>query len=85
MMNNKFFFIHLKAVPFMWVLMSRRKIPDYKGVFQFVKKNWVNMSPKVLISDFERGLHKAAKEVFKSLRLRGCFFHYSQVLLLFQK
>lgn len=62
----------------MWIVMARRRIPDYKAVFNYIKKRWnEKLKPDVLICDFEKALHRAAVLVFKC-KIRGCFFHFSQ-------
>lgn len=62
----------------MWVVMSQRKIPDYEAIFKFVSDNWQDLVPETIVCDFEKALHKAAINIF-GCRIRGCFFHYSQV------
>jgi hypothetical protein len=35
---------------------------------------------KTFISDFERGISGAAKEVFEDVQIYGCLFHFRQVV-----
>lgn len=67
-----------QSIPFTWVIMTRRKIKDYTSIFQYISKTWPLIVPETIVSDFERALHTAAVNVF-GCKIRGCFFHYSQV------
>ena len=60
--------------------MPRRTTNDYKAVLKFIKGRWPLLSPKTVICDFEKALHRGVEIVFDS-SVQGCYFHFTQVYL----
>lgn len=69
----------LQATPFAWIIMNKRTVKAYKAVIEKLKELLPNFSPKVCISDYEKGLRRALRECFPRCKVLGCHFHYSQV------
>lgn len=80
--TNLYMFL-LQTFPIGWVLMSKRTTLAYKTVFNEIKQLFLEFKPKVVITDFEKGLRRALKESFgmEDEDIIGCHFHYAQVFL----
>lgn len=59
--------------------MNKRTVNAYKSVLEEIKALYPQFSPKVAITDYEKGLRRALRECFKNTKVLGCHFHYSQV------
>lgn len=59
--------------------MKNRKTENYVEVLKKVI-NIVNITPRIVILDFEKAERKAVQIVFPHAKIIGCFFHYSQVI-----
>lgn len=74
---------NLKQVPLLYVLMSSRKAKHYAEVFQKIKQIFSDTNQELrlerVISDFERGMWKAVREVL-GVEIKGCFFHWTQAV-----
>jgi hypothetical protein len=60
-------------------LLSSKHSKLYEAVFKHFKVQH-NVTPKVVFSDFESSLQKAAVKVFKPRDLVGCNFHYRKAV-----
>ncbi|WAR31060.1 hypothetical protein MAR_033602 [Mya arenaria] len=70
-----------KQVPLLFALMTGRKARDYVAVFESIKNAIVGQcAVEGMVLDYERGLWKAAKDVFPAIELRGCAFHWGQAI-----
>ena len=76
------FLFALQSYPIAWVLMSKRTIQSHKAVFGEIKELFPDFKPKVVITDFEKGLREALRQSFnlEDDDVIGCHFHYAQVL-----
>ncbi|KAG0442249.1 hypothetical protein DMUE_0416 [Dictyocoela muelleri] len=54
----------------------------YTLIFTKISK-MINNSPKLLIIDFEIAVFYAASYVLKSIEIRGCNFHFNQIIVKF--
>ena len=72
--------------PSAFILMEGKNESLYEAVFSTLMAicNGYNISikPLKIMSDFESALRNALKQVFPSVELNGCFFHYCQCLWL---
>lgn len=69
----------LKQVPVLLVVMSRRTKADYRAILEFVI-TLLATPPSSVVMDFESAVWCAFREVFSSIRIRGCFFHWKQAV-----
>lgn len=60
--------------------MSNRTTECYAAVLNFIESNVFELKPTAIITDFEAGMRKAIKTVYKDVVLRGCWFHYCQAI-----
>lgn len=76
--------IEREVVPLLFCLMSKKSAVLYeaffKRVIQIALEYGVFFKPNRIISDFEVGLVSAARKCFPDSQIRGCFFHFSQIL-----
>lgn len=71
---------HIKQVPLMMVLMSRRSKADYRAVLQYVKSTLSTTAVRAVVSDFEMAVWSAFREIFSNVAIRGCNFHWCQAI-----
>ncbi|XP_051171105.1 uncharacterized protein LOC127287980 [Leptopilina boulardi] len=69
-----------KAIPIIWVLMSKKTTEAYKSVFQEIKRLIPEFNMEEPLTDYEPGLQRALREEFPGIILHGCHFHYCQDL-----
>lgn len=62
--------------------MEGRKTENYVDVFKKVN-NVIQIKPDIAMCDFEKAEQKALKIVFPGVKVIGCFFHYSQVIKMY--
>lgn len=66
--------------PLIYVFMESRSAISYKQVFSYIETNLLELKPGVIHSDYEAGLLKALRIVYKNSKLVGCWFHYCQAI-----
>ncbi|XP_062594510.1 uncharacterized protein LOC134255924 [Saccostrea cucullata] len=66
--------------PLLFALMSRRRKEDYIEVFRAVKERLGNSSVEMVTADFEAGAWQAIREVFPTVTLKGCVFHWTKAV-----
>jgi hypothetical protein len=57
--------------------MSNKKAELYKEIFDFFKKKCC-INPSSVMCDFEKGMRKGVKKVWRLCELKDCYFHYAQ-------
>ena len=73
-------------IPLIHILMTSKSQIAYKDVFnkikEFISDNNLNidLTKKIITTDYEKSLKNSLNEVFKPKLLKGCFFHYSKEL-----
>jgi hypothetical protein len=80
-----FLTVFFKTFPIAYVLMTSRKQSLYEKVFDCVIASAEEYAgrkpnPELAMSDYETGLLNAMSSRFPGARVRGCWFHYAQVL-----
>lgn len=70
---------NLQAFPCAFVLMEKRTVAAYNGVFLKLKDLLPSFKPTLVMTDFETALIKSLNENFPDAKKTGCFFHYCQV------
>lgn len=64
-------------------MQSGRK-EQYVQLFTYLKQVLVRgWHPLEVMADFEKGLRAAIREVYPNAVVKGCYFHYTQVLNFF--
>ena len=72
-------------LPLMHILMTTKNQIAYKHIFnkitEFITDNNINinLTKKIIITDYEKSLRNALNEVFKPKLLKGCFFYYPKL------
>lgn len=68
-------------MPLVFVCCSDKMTATYKVIFNQLKSDQPNFKPKQINVDFEQAAIKAAKEVFGSAKIQGCYFHLLQSVI----
>lgn len=63
-----------------YCLLVNKTQETYKALLQIVKQLVPDAIVKTAVMDFERGLLNAFGEVFPSVEIHGCYFHYCQAI-----
>ena len=63
-----------------FVCMSLRTKPDYIAVLNKILEILPHNCLQRIVMDYEKGAWQAVKEVFPEIEIKGCLFHYCQVL-----
>lgn len=58
--------------------MESKTTISYKQVFTYIEENLLKLEPETIHSDYEAGLLKALKIIYRSSNLVCCWFHYCQ-------
>jgi hypothetical protein len=61
------------SYPTAYILLPNKKEETYKRMFLALKSLHPQLSPKSIMFDFEKGAMNAAKCVFPSVDIKGCF------------
>ncbi|KAL5008579.1 hypothetical protein ScPMuIL_014160 [Solemya velum] len=71
----------IKQVPLAFMFMSRRRKEDYIETLKAVKTS-LSSTPDLdeVVCDFEAAIWGAVKEVFSSVTIHGCTFHWCQAV-----
>ncbi|XP_066596840.1 uncharacterized protein [Prorops nasuta] len=70
-----------QAIPCFWILMKNRRTVDYLEIFSFLKDNFIDLKPKLVMLDFERATANAVQIAYTDVQITHCYFHYSQALI----
>ena len=62
------------------VFMSRRTAADYEAVFRSIKSTVGEVAVERVVGEFEKAAWMALRVVFENVSLKGCLFHFSQVI-----
>ncbi|XP_039298438.1 uncharacterized protein LOC111062264 [Nilaparvata lugens] len=71
---------HGRAFPIAWALMKTRTIEAYNVVFKALKDHISDLSPKNIISDYEKAIRASVRQNFPNSKHIGCWFHFSQAI-----
>ncbi|KAG0420564.1 hypothetical protein EQH57_0093 [Dictyocoela roeselum] len=71
-----------KSVPQAYILMKSKSAICYDKIFAFLK-NLTNTNPEYFIIDYEITSHNIIRKYWINVKLRGCVFHFSQIITRF--
>ncbi|XP_060569423.1 uncharacterized protein LOC132727853 [Ruditapes philippinarum] len=69
---------HVKQVPLVFVLMSRRRKEDYVEVFSRLKEKLGDPMVEWFMLDYEAAAWQAIRQTFPNTIVKGCVFHWLQ-------
>ena len=64
-------------IPVWTCILTSKKVFLYTAILKKFSQEYPCIKPKLIQSDFEAALHLAAKLVYPSASVRGCWLHYS--------
>jgi hypothetical protein len=64
--------------PCVYTLLPNKSKKIYERLFDILKQKRPRLSPRVVILDFEKAVHKALLKSFPGVTIQGCLFHLSQ-------
>lgn len=74
-----------KTVPLVYMLLSRKSQEIYTNALElltdYAEDQNVQLQPKYILTDFEKAVINAIKEIFPGCSVFGCFFHWTQNLI----
>lgn len=73
-------FIFGKTYPAYYILLKNKCQEIYNNCFKYIRDIQKVRQPRIVVTDFEIGLHNALQETFVDSTCYFCFFHYSQSL-----
>lgn len=69
----------LQTTPFLFILMSRKTRRAYEHLFNYLKKNIIDLgNGSSIMTDFECAMRNALRSVFPQIELNCCWFHFTQ-------
>lgn len=68
-------------MPLAFACSSHKNTENYLKIFNLLKSDQPNLMVKQINLDFEQAAIKAAKEVFGSSKIQGCYFHLLQSII----
>lgn len=68
------------SFPLVFCLTPNRTTSTYIKIFQELKALNASLSPKLIMSDFEKASRNALHEEFPNAEAKGCFFHFRQCI-----
>lgn len=73
-----------RFVPLVFLLLPKKNESTYTTAFihlcEIAEEHHVELDPELILTDFELAEINAAKNLFSSAEIHGCFFHYNQSL-----
>ena len=72
------FFLTKQAVPFIFVLMTRKTEECYRNIFKHIEENIFSLQCKSFMSDFEIPMRNALASMYPNAKLNTCWFHLTQ-------
>ncbi|XP_057335060.1 uncharacterized protein LOC130673861 [Microplitis mediator] len=67
-------------IPLIYILLPDKNEQTYINVLTLLKNRMPNLNPRCIMIDFEKAFINAFKLVFPQSEVRGCLFHYNQVV-----
>ncbi|KAG0437835.1 hypothetical protein DMUE_3450 [Dictyocoela muelleri] len=68
-----------KSMPLVYKIMKNKSKESYLIAFSYLKK-YLKTNPNFIIIDFEMAPFSAINQIFVETKIRGCFFHFLQIL-----
>lgn len=78
--KNNFIYSSFQVFPFIYALMSNKTKEAYLHMFQYIKSNVFDLRPTTIITDYENALRNANKIIYPTVKMVGCWFHYTNAL-----
>ena len=72
--------VNRDVLPLVYILMANKTEESYNKVLSELKALGPTLSPRTIMTDFERAAINAFRAVFPDSDQQGCFFHFSQCL-----
>lgn len=61
--------------------MTRKSEACYRSLFTYIRDHIFSMEGATIISDYEKGMRNALKNIFPMLLLFSCWFHFTQAVV----
>ena len=68
------------VLPLVYILMANKTKERYNKLFSDLKPLGPTLSPRTIMTDFERAAINAFRAIFPDSDQQNCFFHFSQCL-----
>lgn len=60
--------------------MTKRTTKAYREVFKYIENNIFQLKPTSFMTDFEKSMRNAIRNVYRKAKLHGCWFHYDRAI-----
>lgn len=60
--------------------MSNKTEEAYIHMLQYLKSNIFDLQPTKIVTDYEKSLRNAIKNIYPTVQMVGCWFHYTNAL-----
>jgi hypothetical protein len=68
---------YTRIVPLLYSLVNKKNEDTYKTLFQLIKNLIPEWEPMQYLTDFEQAAMNAIKTIFPSVKVKGCYFHFT--------
>lgn len=75
------FTIQDHGVPAIYCLLEDKKESTYQSLFTLIKSALDLTKIETVMVDFEIAIHNALRNVFPNIKVKGCWFHFTQAIM----